>query len=199
MSRREEKKRAKRRGIQQAAWALFLEQGYEATTTKQVADRAGIATGTLFLYASHKPDLLFLVYRARVRDTVEKQMASLPEAPLLAQLLHVFDGLLAMYGEHPDVARDFVKALPGAKGINADALEAYTFGFVAQLATLVAHAKIRGEVDPDVDPLLAASNIFSLYFGTLMSWLNGYVAIEHACSVMLARSLELQLAGMRLR
>ena len=41
LSRREQNKRDKRRRIRQAAWELFVERGYEDTTTAAVARGAG--------------------------------------------------------------------------------------------------------------------------------------------------------------
>ena len=38
----------KRDRIKAAAWALFCARGYEETTTKAIAAKAGIASGTLF-------------------------------------------------------------------------------------------------------------------------------------------------------
>ncbi|MFD1815077.1 TetR/AcrR family transcriptional regulator [Rhodococcus gannanensis] len=59
--RRERGKAAKHARIAQAARELFAERGYEAVTTQQVADRADIAAGTLFRYASTKAELLLMV------------------------------------------------------------------------------------------------------------------------------------------
>ncbi len=198
--RRERQKLDKRRRIQAAAWQLFKQQGFEATTTKAVAERAKIATGTLFLYVKDKEDLLFLVFHDRLRGAVDAQMATLPRgAPLLDQLMHVFRGLFEMYAEHPRVAREFVRALPGADGPNAVAVNAYTLSFLHQLAALVRAAQERGEVDPEVSSFQAASNLFSLYFGALMVWLSGFGDLASALDPGLRGAFELQLSGLRRR
>jgi AcrR family transcriptional regulator len=57
-SRRERNKRDKLARIVAAARALFQTQGYDKTTTQQIARAAEIASGTLFLYAKSKEDLL---------------------------------------------------------------------------------------------------------------------------------------------
>src|SRR5262245_44638568 len=59
---RARKKRDKLERLRAAAWELFATKGFDATTTREIAERAGVATGTLFLYAKDKPDLLFLVH-----------------------------------------------------------------------------------------------------------------------------------------
>jgi AcrR family transcriptional regulator len=49
----------KRELIIEAATALFTRQGYEVTTVAQVAARAGVAVGTVYLYFGGKADLLY--------------------------------------------------------------------------------------------------------------------------------------------
>ncbi len=195
--RRTQNKLAKRERIRRAAFELFSKQGFDATTTKEVAKRAKIASGTLFLYAKDKRDLLFLVFDERLRTAVDAQMASLPRnAPLLDQLMHVFGGLFRMYGQSPGIAAAFVKHLPGADGPNADAVNGQTLSFLHQLSTLVRAAQARGEVAEEVAPLVAASNFFSLYFGALMSWLSGFATLQSALDPGLKSALELQIRGL---
>jgi AcrR family transcriptional regulator len=53
-----EAKAATRQRILQAARQLFATSGFEACTTRQIADAAGIATGTLFNYFATKEAVL---------------------------------------------------------------------------------------------------------------------------------------------
>src|SRR6476660_10590342 len=59
---RERHKVDKLKRIKAAARELFLEQGYDSATTREIARRADVGLGTLFSYASDKRDLLFLIY-----------------------------------------------------------------------------------------------------------------------------------------
>ncbi|MFF5790604.1 TetR/AcrR family transcriptional regulator [Paeniglutamicibacter sp. NPDC012692] len=61
MGRRERNKQAKLDRIVAAARELFAEHGVDEVTTQQIADKADIGTGTLFLYVKSKGDLLLLV------------------------------------------------------------------------------------------------------------------------------------------
>ena len=60
---REQKKLATRKKIMDVAKELFLEKGYEATSTELVARGAGIGSGTLFNYFPSKAELLVEVMR----------------------------------------------------------------------------------------------------------------------------------------
>ncbi len=54
----EEKKTRRRKEIVQAAWELFGEKGFDATTIDDMTERAGLSHGTFYLYFSSKEDIL---------------------------------------------------------------------------------------------------------------------------------------------
>src|SRR4026208_154836 len=91
LARREREREAKRRGLARAAAELFHEHGFDATTTEQIAERADVAKGTLFLYAKTKARLLLLVYAAQIEDAVAEALRSLqPDAPIVESLVALF-------------------------------------------------------------------------------------------------------------
>jgi AcrR family transcriptional regulator len=51
----------KRDAIVEAARDLFMTEGYETTTIAQVAKKAGVAVGTVYLYFKNKQEMLFAV------------------------------------------------------------------------------------------------------------------------------------------
>jgi AcrR family transcriptional regulator len=85
VGRRERKKLETRDALQEAARRLFAEQGYDATTVKEIADAADVAERTFFRYFGAKEDLLLpglvLLFQA-----FEQATAARPpdEAPLIA-------------------------------------------------------------------------------------------------------------------
>lgn len=64
--RRERRKEARPGELLDAALNLFVEKGYAATRVEEVAARAGVSKGTLFLYFSSKEDL----FKAVVRENI---------------------------------------------------------------------------------------------------------------------------------
>lgn len=58
-SLRERKKNATRKAIEDAAWDLFLERGYSATSVDDIAERASVAPRTFFRYFPTKEDVLY--------------------------------------------------------------------------------------------------------------------------------------------
>jgi TetR/AcrR family transcriptional regulator len=75
VGRRERNKQAKLDRITAAARELFAEHGIDDVTTQQIADRADIGTGTLFLYAKSKGELLLLVQNSAYADALAKGRA----------------------------------------------------------------------------------------------------------------------------
>jgi AcrR family transcriptional regulator len=75
IGRRERNKQQKLDRITAAASELFAEHGVEDVTTQQIADKADIGTGTLFLYAKTKGELLLLVQNAHYAEALERGRA----------------------------------------------------------------------------------------------------------------------------
>jgi len=69
--RRERNKQDKLARITAAACKLIAEQGIGAVTTLQVAEAADVATGTLFLYAKTKGELLLLAQNSEYERALE--------------------------------------------------------------------------------------------------------------------------------
>lgn len=195
---RAEQRAVTREQIRSAAWELFSSAGFDETTTQAIAERAGVASGTVFLHASDKADLLFLVMHDRLESVVEERFASMPEdKPLLDRFMHVFRGLFTMYGEHPKMGAAFVRSLPGANGPNAQRVNTLTFGFLHRLGLLITEAQGRDEVARDLNPIACAQNVFGLYFMALLGWLSGHFTLETALDPILRSSIELQIRGFR--
>ncbi|WEK60786.1 MAG: helix-turn-helix domain containing protein [Candidatus Microbacterium colombiense] len=76
IGRRERNKQQKLQRIIAAASELFAAHGVDEVTTQQIAERADIGTGTLFLYAKNKGELLLLVQNANYAVALESGIAA---------------------------------------------------------------------------------------------------------------------------
>ena len=76
VSRRERNKQDKLARITAAASELFAERGVDEVTTQQIAEKADIGTGTLFLYAKTKGELLLLVQNSTYGEALERGRAA---------------------------------------------------------------------------------------------------------------------------
>jgi AcrR family transcriptional regulator len=90
--RRERNKQDKLDRIMAAATALFAEHGVGEVTTQQIADRADIGAGTLFLYAKTKGELLLMVQNSLYAEALTKGKAA------AADLTDPAEALMALLG-----------------------------------------------------------------------------------------------------
>lgn len=81
LGRRERNKQAKLDRIVAAARELFFEHGVDEVTTQQIADKADIGTGTLFLYAKSKGELLLMVQNSSYADSLIRGRAAAAKIP----------------------------------------------------------------------------------------------------------------------
>ena len=80
---RQRRKEARPQELLGAALDLFVEKGFAATKTEEVASRAGVAKGTLYLYDPSKEDLLKAVVRENLSALIAEgaTIASTFEGP----------------------------------------------------------------------------------------------------------------------
>jgi len=92
------KSEATRRRILESALVLFGERGFEATTMRDVAKHAGLATGAAYYYFASKEELILEFYRESAAATVERStaLADGPDGDLKTRLA----GLIALRFEH---------------------------------------------------------------------------------------------------
>jgi AcrR family transcriptional regulator len=95
LSRRERKKLETRQRLLEAAWTLFREKGYSATTVEEITDGADVAKGTFFNYFPSKEALLeeLSVWRVEQLRAALDVSQGAPASPLarikmLMQLRH---------------------------------------------------------------------------------------------------------------
>ncbi len=69
---RQRRKEERPQELLDAALALFVEKGFAATRSEEVAARAGVSKGTLYLYFPSKEELL----KAVIRDHVSSQISA---------------------------------------------------------------------------------------------------------------------------
>jgi AcrR family transcriptional regulator len=94
-SARQRRKEARPQELLDAALALFAEKGFAATRAEEVAQRAGVSKGTLYLYYASKEELFKAVVRQNLSSLIAEgqEVAAQFEgssADLLTELLHIW-------------------------------------------------------------------------------------------------------------
>ncbi|MFC5598795.1 TetR/AcrR family transcriptional regulator [Deinococcus cellulosilyticus] len=191
MTRMQQKKHDKHERISRVAWELFQKHGYEKVTTRQVAEAADIATGTLFLYASTKGDLLVMAMESALRE-VTRPASPLPEDPRNA-LRALFSGPLHLYQQHRDLARHFLVEV--LRGQASEATQKNIDLFTLTLSQVLGQGVERGQLRPGLDVRQAARNFFGIYMMVLLEWLPSQESVEQGLE-RLDQAFELHWTGL---
>jgi len=180
LGRRDRGKLEKYRRIVQAARDVFREKGFEAATTREIAERADIAIATLFVYAKDKRDLLFLLINDELDTLLQKQFDVRPkDGSLLGQILHIF---ACQYEYFASDAVLFRAALHESFHFDSDTgkdgpqvqrwRERHERG-MDYLKNIIAANQASGCIRPEVDPATAAWLLVSIYRAQTLRWLSG--------------------------
>jgi len=197
MSRRARRKSETLRRIEEAGWTLFTTRGYDATSTREIAEVADIAAGTLFNYFPEKRNLLIHLMQHQIDAAANHAFDTMTPATLEQQLTHVFAALTHCYSKHRRLSRVFIKELLFTDGELRAKSAAWTFDLVRRIGSVIAEAQHRGEIDPSVEPIEAAQQVFSTHYFGLVTWLGGTIPSRVAQEEQFRASLRLLLRGLR--
>jgi AcrR family transcriptional regulator len=192
---REKGKQDKLARIEAAARRLFASKGYEKTTTREIAERARIGTGTLFVYFPEKLDLLVYLYRQELERTIDGAFDALPaELPLTDAAVRVFDALYDTYEKDKALARIFIKEILFAD--RERPMFELGVRLINRLGALVTAAQARGEVRRTVIPFVVGTHLFSVYYFGLINWLTGNVPERAQLRMSIAMALDQLMHGL---
>jgi len=195
VGRAERNKRDKRARIVAAARDLFRTQGFEQTTTSEIAELADVGKGTLFFHARSKDELLVMVFQEEMGRTIVRAFATVPPAPLLEQAMHVFDAMFKQDQRELELARIFVRELAFVKG-DHHGIDAVTEAFFTRMSVLIERAQDRGEIKAAVDPALLAYNLFALHYSFVVVWLGTGLRVPDPAKPTMREMIEMQLLGL---
>src|SRR5262245_29462805 len=92
----------RREQLLDAAQRVLLERGLRATTVADVAEAAGVAKGTMYLYYESKDDLLAAL-RSRYLVQVAAALAPSPGKPVLERMRRMIIGLFDFGAAHHEL------------------------------------------------------------------------------------------------
>lgn len=182
---RERSKIDKRRRILEAAREVFIEHGYDAATTREIAARADVSIGTVFVYAKDKRDLLLQIVNDDL-EAINAKGQSVLERPgtVLERLLAYFRLRYRYWASEPRLARPALRETSDFLHLQIDPAQGEQLGeetqrfysrrplLLRQIEQMLRQAQEAGEVAADVRPDLVASLVFSLYLVEARRWLS---------------------------
>lgn len=177
---RERNKQDKLRRILRAAETLFEEQGFEATTARQISRMADIGTGTLFNYVRDKHELLFLVFEAEALALLDEiEAAVVRKRDVVEALMAIFGPFIDSYARHPELSRHFVRELFFRRREDAPGMAALDARLVELVRGVLQRGVAAGRLREDLDPDHAIALIMAQYGFWVQGWL-GMERVPHA-------------------
>lgn len=177
VGRRERNKQAKLERITSAASQLFAEHGIDEVTTQQIADKADIGTGTLFLYAKTKGELLLLVQNTKYAAALERGQAAAETIPgVLDAVLAIVQPIVECNRTQIENGRTYLREM--VFGDPEEPRHAEALAIVAQTEEAVAAVLRRDQRIENSDAMTLARVVSSVMFLSTAMSLNITWSIE---------------------
>jgi AcrR family transcriptional regulator len=158
--------------LEQAAFELFVEQGFDQTTTAQIAERAGLTERTFFRHFADKREVLFWGAGA-LQDLLVRTVASAPAGTSpIAAIAVALETAGALLQERRQGARQRQTIIAG----HAELRERELIKLAALSAALAGALRRRGVKEPAASLTVEAGiAVFKVAFER---WINGTVEQE---------------------
>lgn len=105
------------------AWALFAQQGYEATTVEQIAEAAGMSPRTFFRYVTSKDELLLERLLEHGPAVADRLADAAPDVPAWRALRDALDAVVVPQDADAAQVRPLVTMLRDEPAVRAATAE----------------------------------------------------------------------------
>lgn len=196
--RRERKKQRTRESLVEAAFELFTEKGFEATTVEEIADRVDVSSRTFFRYFSSKEDVALTFQEEQFAAMMEALAARPADEPVITSLRNAAVEVIeaceqGAYGFDPDRFGCIQKMMESSPAIFGRSVE-YGQQKHAEITRVIAE---RMGVDPaeDLRPHVVAG-VSSCAFHTAFEVLGAGTCPNRPFSEILAEIFKLVEGGL---
>lgn len=156
-----------RRHLLDIAARRFAEQGYAATSFRDLIEASGLSKGAFYFHFASKHDLALEVFRDRQQRLLTTVLDALdPDQPALERLRQLWDARARAVASDPGMGslRKLAAALADDPALEQE-LAAFHARPVELIAGLLAEGQAEGDVRGDVDARKAAEAAFAAAIG----------------------------------
>lgn len=161
----------KRRRIIDAAVDVFAEKGFFGAKVSEIADAAGVADGTIYLYFKSKDDLLISLFEEKMGEIVRRLQGLLaehdaPEAKMRAYII----GHLALVAEQPNLMQVLtIELRQSARFIKEYSPKAFA-KYLALVGGVLDEGRRTGVFRADLDPAVFRRALFGAIDEIAREW-----------------------------
>jgi AcrR family transcriptional regulator len=169
------RRQATRHKLYEAAVTLIAEQGFSATTVDEIAERAGVAKGTVYYNFAGKNDLFEGLLRHGVGLLADALRRAADEAEARGGTrVDALDAMiragLDFVVRHPSFTQLYVAELWRTNRTWQDTLMTARQEAVAVVEKALGEAVAAGEVSDEIDVPLTASALFGMVLVAALDW-----------------------------
>ena len=187
--------RKSRARIRAAARELFAERGFDKTTLRAIAARAGMGASSIYRHIQSKEELLVdELWELQGRAWTELRQADDGKGTTRERLQAFLDAEHALLAAEPDFTTIALRATTHPEARVARRvlkMQDRTIGYIAEI---LMQGRARKELRRDADLLAASSTITHTINGARIAWANGLLSAE-ACRKTIHGAVELLFAG----
>ncbi|MDS1272192.1 TetR/AcrR family transcriptional regulator [Lipingzhangella sp. LS1_29] len=159
-----------RRRLFHAAVSLIAEQGFGATSVDQIAERAGVAKGTVYYNFGGKTELFTALLAWGISRLAEEMRAAAEAAPSGTALTEVLRAELAFIGEHEAFARLLVSEAWQTNQAWYATVQQIRNEAISVIGAVLDTAARRGSVPATLDTGVASSALFGMVLTVALDW-----------------------------
>lgn len=169
---KKEREEDKRKRIMQAAAKVLAEQGFHHTKIRDIAQEAGVADGTIYLYFNNKEDLLIQLFEQVMERVLSMFRSSISsESDAEGKLQQFIVRHLSLIQEDTNVARIITVVLRQSSSFLQEYKNDLFAAYLGLLYSILKEGKETGVFRADLDVQVMTRAIFGALDELALAWL----------------------------
>jgi len=161
----------KRDRITEAAISVFAQKGYGSARVADVAKKAGVADGTIYLYFRNKEDLLLSIFEEKMGKVIDELSDALEDVDCPKDRVRVYaEQHFRQLQENPELAQVFQVELRQSHRFLREYRPEKLWEYLDVFASAVEEGKARGIFGADVNPFIAKWAFFGALDELSIQW-----------------------------
>lgn len=171
MARGRKKEPEKRDKILLAALKIFSRKGFYKSKVSEIADEAGVADGTIYLYFKNKDDLLICIFEEKIAELIAKLREKLTEAKTPEEKIWVFvENHLKLLEGNRDLAEMIQIELRQSNKFMKEYIPVQFLEYLDLLSGIISEGIAAGVFREDINPTIARRIIFGALDEISLAW-----------------------------